>query len=699
MIFQILRLRAMVFGLMLLSAISVSLSAGELRLHPGGGGAHEVDLTEVSPGEVVLTTNGSDPYFFVEFTDGVYSTGGDGRQILSFEYFSLSGTKFLQVFLTPGVSESESSLFPGIEPSQGWTTYWADVTDLVAKRLSNGKGKISGFRLDPGNRSGIDLRIRNMQLRPPTESENRILEQADYIKSQERNASEKLRRYVYESHFPGHIDKVGVTSEEIHLSGRISDGNEVGDVVRIGGFPVSRGPDNPGVPTFSVGLEKTTITSEKFDIRIPVSRLNGDTVMVEPELLKWALYVHSETGDGTQMVRLLSAFHYPDEVESLYNYPEEKPFNRKGLGAWGPGRPESDLEDLGVSAVTVNILVNSLLRSSPGPDCQPHTFGGREWYVHVPTLHRYDNIVRSATERNLIVSAIILVPQGGSFSDKSVGRLVAHPDAQPAGIYVMPNLEADDGVWAYAAILDVLASRYSRPDKRYGRIHYWIIHNEVNSGWVWTNAGEKSSLRYMDLYTRSMRLTHLISRRYNPHARVFISLDHHWTTRHGDMGYTGREVVEHLHALCIKEGDFEWAVAHHPYPESLFKPDVWTDSEAVDSFDTPKITFKNLEVLEKWFSQPAYRFRGEPRLIHLSEQGLNSPDYSEESLQLQARGMQYAWERMEPLKSIEMFHYHNWVDNRHEGGLRIGLRKFPDDPDDPLGKKPIWYIFRDLGRN
>jgi hypothetical protein len=59
--------------------------------------------------------------------------------------------------------------------------------------------------------------------------------------------------------------------------------------------------------------------------------------------------------------------------------------------------------------------------------------------------------------------------------------------------------------------------------------------------------------------------------------------------------------------------------------------------------------------------------------------------------------MAFAWNKYKSLDSIEVFHYHNWVDNRHEGGLRIGLRRFPDDKDDPLGKKPIWYVYQALG--
>ena len=59
--------------------------------------------------------------------------------------------------------------------------------------------------------------------------------------------------------------------------------------------------------------------------------------------------------------------------------------------------------------------------------------------------------------------------------------------------------------------------------------------------------------------------------------------------------------------------------------------------------------------------------------------------------------MALAWKKIQSLSSIEAWQYHNWIDNRNEGGLRIGLRKFPDEPGDPLGKKPIWFLYQALG--
>ena len=63
----------------------------------------------------------------------------------------------------------------------------------------------------------------------------------------------------------------------------------------------------------------------------------------------------------------------------------------------------------------------------------------------------------------------------------------------------------------------------------------------------------------------------------------------------------------------------------------------------------------------------------------------------------QAAGLAYAWKKIEPLTTVTAFQYHIWADAHSEGGLRLGLRKFADDPHDPLGKKPSWRVFQAIG--
>jgi len=194
-----------------------------------------------------------------------------------------------------------------------------------------------------------------------------------------------------------------------------------------------------------------------------------------------------------------------------------------------------------------------------------------------------------------------------------------------------------------------------------------------------------------------MRIAQLIARTRNRYTQSWISLEHHWNMQL-DHIYRGRELLDILAQFSRVEGDFDWGIAFHPYPQDLFNPRVWEDKEAVFAFDTPKITYKNLEVLDAYVQRPEMRYQGKAvRGVHLTEQGLNSKGYSANALADQAAGMAYAWSKVSRLKSILSFDYHNWIDNRGEGGLQIGLRKFPDDPADPLGKKPIWYVYQAAG--
>jgi hypothetical protein len=290
------------------------------------------------------------------------------------------------------------------------------------------------------------------------------------------------------------------------------------------------------------------------------------------------------------------------------------------------------------------------------------------------------------------------VGQAKGAAEGSFTRWLAHPDAHPSGIFAMPDVSSARGIEAYAAALNYLAERYGAPDQAHGRIHHWILHNEVDAGWVWTNAGEKPAAVYLDLYHKSMRMAHLIARQYYPHAQAFISLTHHWAKAGEPRFYPSRELLDLLLDFSRREGDFAWAIAYHPYPQDLGKPRTWEDDQPRFAFDSPKITFRNLEVLDQWMVQPRTWYLGrQRRTLHLTEQGLNSPDYSEKALRDQAAGMAYTMKKVKQLGTIESFHYHNWIDNRGEGGLRIGLRRFPDDAEAPLGKKPIWNVFQATG--
>ncbi|HEY7116740.1 MAG TPA: DUF5722 domain-containing protein, partial [Tepidisphaeraceae bacterium] len=487
-----------------------------------------------------------------------------------------------------------------------------------------------------------------------------------------------LRGYLDRA-YPCEITRVVVDVEKAVVEGRI--GQDATDVF------LARAP-----------LELPITAVDRFEVVGPI-RAGGDgrfSVSVPGDRLldRWAI-VAKAAGGG---VGLMSHLRYADEVKADAAPPWPTPRGKKGIGALWPGRPLADLDDLGISWATVNVSINGFMRTTPGAGRTAFEAEGRTWYADDGYVANLDRALLEAARRQITVSAIILVGHAKSAADPAWGKLIAHPDADPAGHFAMPNLVSREGVQAYAAALEFLARRYCRADGQFGRIHHWILHNEVDAGWEWTNAGEKTALAYLDLYHKSMRMAHLIARRYDPRAKAFISLTHFWSRPGGKHFYASRELLELLLAFSRAEGDFDWGIAQHPYPQDLGNPRVWEDKAVNFTFDTPQITFKNIEVLDAWVRRPAAMYLGtHVRSVHLTEQGLNSRDYSEKSLRDQAAGMAYAWKKIEGLKTIEAFDYHNWVDNRGEGGLRIGLRRFADDQDEPLGKKPVWLVYQAAG--
>ena len=641
-------------------------------------GLHDMTLAPAREGVVEIATTGADPFLFtLPLPEG---TDIARTPILAFEYFSLTGTGELQVFAVPPQREDTSLGAPGLGASQGWSAHHIDLSPL--RELL--QAPLDRLRLDFGRKAGDTVQIRNLVLRALNDEEVAAAARAAEVKAREAERDVALRAYL-DADMKTAITKVAVQADIIAFAGRLA--GDANDGVRW----LVELPVHAEISDSASYLKARQLSRASGTFASGIARHTDDGR--DRLYSRWAIARETDAG-----LALLSHARYADTVAARPGLAEAPLRGRKGLGGFSPGRPVEDVTDLGIAAVTVNIILDHFMRTAPGDGRTAFAHGGRTWYTDDGAVAHLDNTMRGAAGFGVVVSAIILLNQAKGAAEGDFRRIVAHPDADPAGIFVMPNLTSAEGVAAYAAALEFLAERYSRPDGEFGRIHHWIMHNEVNSGWVWTNMGEKSALRYMDAYHKSMRMAQLIAWQYDAAAKVYISLEHHWNSVYAPRCHTGRELLELLLDFSRVEGDFPWAIAHHPYPENLRDPRAWEDETAWFTFDTPRITFKNIEVLDAWVKRPEARYKREiVRDVQFTEQGPNSPAYSEASLRDQAASMAYLWKKMEVLDTISMFHFHNWVDNRHEGGLRIGLRKFPDDEEDPHGKKPVWYVFQALG--
>jgi len=179
-----------------------------------------------------------------------------------------------------------------------------------------------------------------------------------------------------------------------------------------------------------------------------------------------------------------------------------------------------------------------------------------------------------------------------------------------------------------------------------------------------------------------------------------MSLTHFWTIdpdKDHARSMPGRFFIEEFARQARAGGDFDWHLAHHPYPENLGNPRTWLDEAAPQSPDAQRITFRNLEQLDAFFARPELLHEGKRRSIILSEQGFHSTG-TEEGDRLQAAGFCYAWEKLMRLPGIHAFILHRHVDHQYEGGLNLGLwRRKKDSIATPDTQRPIYDCFKAAG--
>lgn len=655
--------------------LRASAAAEGVALQLADHGHNHATVTMPATGVWEIHTTGGDP--FVLTTLSATPVDLAATPVLAFDYVCVSGLDLVEVFAGPGWSGERRVQAERLPAREGWSPFAIDVT--ANERIATSKA--TRWRIDLGSKPGKVIQVRNLRLRPRSAEEIATAAARERRLAADRALDSALSDYLTRV-FPAQLTHVSADATNLTVSGRVPAG---GRDVLLAEWPVWQAAE-----TTMRFVSTWPVSAPAVELTIP--RLGEDG---RDRALSRFVLIRRSGGQDT----LLSSGRWVDDIPAATTLKTVVPRGKKGIGGFSIGRGlDSDLDDLGISSLTVNIVLSSLFQAGPGKDAEAVVAGGRTWYVRRNAFDHYDATAREAAKRGIVLLGIILVPPAQSWAAKDLGALMQHPEYLSSGIYTMPNLTTAESTAAYTLALELLAKRYSRDDGKYGRIHHWIMHNEVDMGFVWTNCGRRPELVFFDQYHRSMRLARAVLKRQDASAQVFISLTHHWA-RTGDPStcFPALNLMQHLLAFCRVEGDFDWGLAHHPYPSSLLEPRTWEDRDAHFRLDTPKITFRNIEVLDAWMRQPLARYQGKTvRTIHLSEQGPNSPDYSEKSLTEQAAAMAYVWKKLARLDSIQGFQFHNWIDNRSEGGLRIGLRRFPDDPEQPLGAKPVWHVYKAL---
>jgi hypothetical protein len=349
---------------------------------------------------------------------------------------------------------------------------------------------------------------------------------------------------------------------------------------------------------------------------------------------------------------------------------------------------------LGVKHAALNVNLATLVDLKGNTNNPSWEMGGRTFYFHRKAVESIP--VKKLNEAGMVVTFILL---NYANADPLIRRVMTHPNYNPecSGKISAFNLTNPESLGWFQATLEFLASRFSHTNTPYGRVANYIVGNEVNSHFEWYNLGKVPLERAVEEYEKAVRLANTAIHKSCPSSRVYLSLEHHWNmayTRDTQKHCPGKRFLEYFNQLATKQGNFDWNLAYHPYPENLFNPRTWLDKTALPTQDSPRITFKNLEQLTAWFQRPENLFEGHSRHIILSEQGFHSTAKPDGEL-FQAAGYAYAWNKIQHMPGIDAFILHRHVDNKGEGGLNLGLwTRKPESVATPDRKKQIYEVFR-----
>nr|WP_310789091.1 hypothetical protein [uncultured Alistipes sp.] len=319
--------------------------------------ANQISVKEVSTGEYEMSMTGTDPYIF---TNSLERTNPADSCILTFQYRCDKEISFLQLFFasTPssGVSEDRSVKVDGIPASQTWKTWKANVSESLVKFAWGKAGNC--LRVDFGDKSGIKLYIKGIHFRGMTEQEKQEAEEEEENSKSEAAFENNLKSYL-STLYPS---STSVTSVEAGLTKITVKGN----CSASGSYSLCEIPPYVDLLKTTKFEFKTALTDGTFSKEMN-RYVERDGFKYDRTLSKWAIVENGDTKD-----KLVSHARYATEIASTQQLPAAKPASKKGLGGYHLGGPESDLDDLGITSITMNVSFVGMMSLSPSGNSIAH---------------------------------------------------------------------------------------------------------------------------------------------------------------------------------------------------------------------------------------------------------------------------------------------------------------------------------------
>jgi hypothetical protein len=407
-------------------------------------------------------------------------------------------------------------------------------------------------------------------------------------------------------------------------------------------------------------------------------------------------------------------------ITAARTFAASAPSSIKGLEAVN----YDDAEKLGIKHASVGLDINALLTSKGAADAIPFDSNGKTWYFSQNNLRENDRQIIGMTNAGFTVTQLLLIWG----SRVGVNSILAHPNYEKLENFSLnicaANVTTTESVAAYTAVYEFLADRYTRPDKRFGRVENWVIGNEVESACQWNNMGYIPIDEYIRQYERAVRLAYNAIKKTWSAANVLICTSHFWgvdvATQYmnydreayepflGKGSFTTKAILTEFAREAKAGGDYLWQLAYHPYRanaigESVLWNDVNHEASRHDE-DAPKVTTLNIDVLTNYLAKSELQYEGRTRDYYVTEYGVGTPmrdglaydpDFiTDEDLNNQAASYIYTY-YMLYFSGARAFIFHRQFDVSYESGENVGLwTRQKNTSQDLYKKKPIWEVVK-----
>lgn len=404
--------------------------------------------------------------------------------------------------------------------------------------------------------------------------------------------------------------------------------------------------------------------------------------------------------DGSQYT-IVSNEMYVTNPETLAKYTDayQDGLTKKGLLIQNTTFGLEDAFDLGVKHVIVNIPFNHILGT--GID---YVYDGKTYHFSSEVVATYDNTIRSMSEKNMIVTAVLLNGWNANTPELFYPGLTEQPSN--VATYYGFHVSTQEGYDTLRAIAAFLADRYGSIHSSYGKVSNWVIGNEINNQ-LWNYMGPMSLEQYMEEFERAFRVFYTAIKSTSSNSRVYFSTDFNWINEaDGQLKYNAKDVIDTFNNLVIPGGNIDWNLAYHPYSMPMTEPEFWNDTETgliTTEFSSPIINMINLNVLTDYLQQSQFLdTKGQVRSVILSEQGFTSTSATRGKVEdLQAAAIAYAYYIADSNLHIDAFIMSRQVDAPVEVNTSCSFGLYSCDMNQPNDivatmPKPSWYVYKNI---